>query len=94
MIGIPVYGKVYNINVFANGFYTFVLNCGTVILIFSNLILMVLDKPKEKEENWTYITCKPVGKMRSITKKLENKLAEEAKLQKENKEGKKDKASK
>lgn len=39
------------------------------------------------------LTCKPVGKMRSITKKLENKLAEEAKLQKENKEMKKDKAS-
>ena len=29
---------------------------------------------------------KPVGKMRSITRKLENKLAEEAKLQKEKKE--------
>lgn len=36
---------------------------------------------------------KPVGKMRSITRKLENKLAEEAKLQKEKKESKKDKAS-
>lgn len=39
------------------------------------------------------ITCKPVGKMRSITGKLENKLAEEAKIQKEKKEGKKDKTS-
>lgn len=39
------------------------------------------------------ITCKQVGKMRSITRKLENKLAEEAKLQKEKKESKKDKAS-
>lgn len=37
------------------------------------------------------ITAKPVGKMRSITKKLENKLAEEAKLQKEKKEKKADK---
>ncbi len=37
------------------------------------------------------LTCKPVGKMRSITKKLENKLAEEAKLQKEKKNNKKDK---
>lgn len=36
-------------------------------------------------------TCKPVGKMRSITRKLENQLAEEVKLQKEKKEGKKDK---
>ena len=34
------------------------------------------------------LTCKPVGKMRSIRKKLENKLAEEAKLQKEKKEKK------
>ena len=37
------------------------------------------------------ITCKPVGKMRSITRKLENQLAEEAKLQKVGKESKKDK---
>ena len=37
------------------------------------------------------LTVKPVGKMRSITRKLENKLAEEAKIQKEKKEGKKDK---
>ena len=36
---------------------------------------------------------KPVGKMRSITRKLENKLAEEAKLQKEKKESQKDKTS-
>lgn len=35
------------------------------------------------------VTCKPVGKMRSITRKLENQLAEEAKLQKEKNEGKK-----
>lgn len=34
------------------------------------------------------LTCKPVGKMRSITRKLENKLAEEEKLQKEKKESK------
>jgi hypothetical protein len=33
---------------------------------------------------------KEVGKMRSITRKLENQLAEEAKLQKEKKEMKKD----
>lgn len=33
------------------------------------------------------LSCKkPVGRMRSITRKLENKLAEEAKLQKEKKE--------
>ena len=31
------------------------------------------------------LNCKPVGKRRSITKKLENQLAEEAKLQKEKK---------
>lgn len=37
------------------------------------------------------LTAKPVGKMRSITRKLENQLAEEAKLQKEKKESKKDK---
>ena len=40
------------------------------------------------------ITCKPYGEMKSITKKLENKLAEEAKLQKEKKEKKSDKRSK
>ena len=39
------------------------------------------------------LTCKPIGKMRSITKKLENQLAVEAKLQKDKKESKKDKAS-
>lgn len=37
------------------------------------------------------VTCKPVGKMKSITRRLENKLAEEAKIQKEKKESKKDK---
>lgn len=37
------------------------------------------------------LTCKQVGKMRSITRKLENQLAEEAKLQKEKKEKKSDK---
>lgn len=31
------------------------------------------------------LTCKPVSKMRSITRKLENKLAEEAKMHKEKK---------
>lgn len=35
------------------------------------------------------IMCKPVGKMRSITRKLENQLADESKLQKEKKESKK-----
>ena len=40
------------------------------------------------------LNCKKqVGKMRSITRKLENQLAEEAKLQKKKKESKKDKAS-
>ena len=36
------------------------------------------------------ITARQVGKMRSVTRKLENWLAEEAKLQKEKKETKKD----
>jgi len=36
------------------------------------------------------LTCKTVGKMRSITRKLENQLAEEAKLQKEKKQKKAD----
>lgn len=31
------------------------------------------------------LTCKQVGKMRSITRKLENKLAEEVKILKEKK---------
>lgn len=39
------------------------------------------------------LTCKPIGKMRSITRKLENQLTEEAKLHKEKKESKKDKTS-
>lgn len=40
------------------------------------------------------LNCKKqVGKMRSIIRKLENQLAEEAKLQKEKKESKKDKTS-
>lgn len=37
------------------------------------------------------LTCKQVGKMRSIIRKLENKLAEEAKLQKEKKSKKNNK---
>ena len=37
------------------------------------------------------ITARQVGKMRSITRKLENHLAEEAKLQKEKKEKNPDK---
>lgn len=38
------------------------------------------------------LSCKKlVGKMKSITRKLENKLEEEAKLQKEKKNSKKDK---
>ena len=39
------------------------------------------------------LTAKPVSKMRSITRKWENKLAEEAKLQKEKKESKCNKKS-
>lgn len=35
------------------------------------------------------LTCKPVGKMRSVTRKLENQLAEDTKLQKEKKSKKK-----
>jgi hypothetical protein len=35
------------------------------------------------------LACKTIGKMKSITRKLENQLAEEAKLQKEKKEMKK-----
>lgn len=35
------------------------------------------------------LTCKPLGKMRSITRKLENQLIEDAKTQKEKKEMKK-----
>ena len=35
------------------------------------------------------LTCKPVGKMRSITRKLENQIIEDAKTQKEKKEMKK-----
>ena len=37
------------------------------------------------------LTCKPVGKMRSIMRKLENQLAEEAKIQKEKKSKKNNK---
>lgn len=37
------------------------------------------------------ITARQVGKIRSIIRKLENKLSEEAKLQKEKKEKKADK---
>ena len=37
------------------------------------------------------LTCKPVGKMKSITRKLENQVAVEAKLQKEKKGKKADK---
>lgn len=41
------------------------------------------------------LNCKKqVGKMRSITRKLENKLVEEARLQKESKESKESKSNK
>lgn len=40
------------------------------------------------------LTAKQVGKMRSITRKLENQLAEEAKLQKKKKEKKTNRGSK
>ena len=39
------------------------------------------------------LKCRPYGEMKSITKKLENKLVEEAKLKKEKKESKRDKKS-
>ncbi len=56
-----------------------------------NLQIMQID---EKENNIMGLSCKKqVGKMRSITRKLENQLAEEARLQKEKKESKKDKTS-
>lgn len=42
------------------------------------------------EDIYMGLTCKPIGKMKSITRNLENQLAEDAKLQKEKKEGKKD----
>ena len=35
------------------------------------------------------LNCKPVDRMKSIMRKVEDKLAEEAKLQKEKKESKK-----
>ena len=47
----------------------------------------------KKEKYIMGLTCKPVGKMKSITRKLEDKLAEEAKLQKEKKENKINKKS-
>lgn len=37
------------------------------------------------------LACKPIGKMKSITRKLENQLAEGTKLQKEKKGKKADK---
>lgn len=46
---------------------------------------------RERKKVHMGLTCKPVRKMRSITRKLENQLADEAKLQKEKKESKKDK---
>ena len=48
---------------------------------------------RERKKVHMGLTCKPVRKMRSITRKLENQLADEAKLQKEKKESKKDKTS-
>lgn len=46
---------------------------------------------RERKKVHMGLTCKPVCKMRSITRKLENKLAVETKLQKEKKEKKTDK---
>lgn len=44
---------------------------------------------RERKKVHMGLTCKQVGKMKSITRKLENQLAEEAKMQKEKKEMKK-----
>lgn len=52
---------------------------------------MVRYELRKGENNNMGLTCKPVGEMKSITRKLENHLAEEAKLQKEKKEKKADK---
>lgn len=52
---------------------------------------MVRYELRKGENNNMGLTCKPVGRMRSITRKLENQLAEEARLQKEKKEKKADK---
>lgn len=49
-----------------------------------NLLIMLIEKRKKISMG---LNCKKqIGKMRSITKKLENQLVEEVKLQKEKKE--------
>ena len=54
-----------------------------VCVAMKNLLIMQID---EKENIIMGLNCKKsVGKMRSITRKLENQLADEAKLQKEKK---------
>ena len=58
-----------------------------IVIIYQQLHL--IDRRKYTYGNYSEV----VGKMRSIIRKLENKLAEEAKLQKEKKESKKDKTS-
>lgn len=59
--------------------------CLEIMVIFQQLHLI------DKEKLYMGLTAKPVGKMRSIIRKLENQLAKETKLQKEKKESKKDK---
>lgn len=59
--------------------------------IFYIFIFYHTRECRKGENNHMGLTCKPVGKMKSITRKLENQLAEEAKLQKEKKEKKTDK---
>lgn len=46
-----------------------------------------------KRRNNMGLTCKKIGKMKSITKKLENELLKEKKLKRDKKEGENDKKS-
>ena len=65
----------------------------SIMKICKNILVGVKEIFVRKEKYIMGLTCKPICKMKSVIRKLENKLAEEAKLQKEKKESKGDKKS-
>ena len=59
----------------------------SVYVVVRNLQIMLI----RKENNVMGLTCKPVSKMQSIKKKMENQLEAERKATKEKKENKESK---
>ena len=64
-----------------------------ILIDFQNLNGLNKKTDKEKENNIMGLTAKPVSKMKSIMRKMENQLEAERKASKEKKEAKKSKTN-